>query len=191
MGADLYESYCGSILATAAWEPPLYAYRRYSHAVQSSYCAYVDCGCRDFTFHYRYLFCPHEGRCQNEDLLNSLAFGTNLSSVLIVVATFFILWLLQLDNWMWISCAVVVGLIVGIVIGRSTEYYTSQSYRPTQKLSESGKTGPATVIISGIGLGMLSTAIPVLAVVVGILLLSCLLPVLISTMSAWGFMGSV
>ena len=43
-----------------------YAYRRYSHAVQSSYCAYVDCGCRDFTFHYRYLFCPHEGRCQNE-----------------------------------------------------------------------------------------------------------------------------
>ena len=70
---------------------------------------------------------------------------------------------------MWISCAVVVGLIVGIVIGRSTEYYTSQSYRPTQKLSESGKTGPATVIISGIGLGMLSTAIPVLAVVVGII----------------------
>lgn len=70
---------------------------------------------------------------------------------------------------MWISCSVVVGLVVGIVIGRSTEYYTSQSYRPTRKLSESGKTGPATVIISGIGLGMLSTAIPVIAVVVGII----------------------
>lgn len=70
---------------------------------------------------------------------------------------------------MWISCAVVVGLVVGIVIGRSTEYYTSQSYRPTQKLSESGKTGPATVIISGIGFGMLSTAIPVVAVVIGII----------------------
>ena len=92
-----------------------------------------------------------------------------MSSVLIVVATFLVLWLLKLDNWMWISCSVVVGLIVGIVIGRSTEYYTSQSYRPTQKLSESGKTGPATVIISGIGLGMLSTAIPVIAVVVGII----------------------
>ena len=63
----------------------------------------------------------------------------------------------------------IVGLIVGIIIGRSTEYYTSQSYRPTQKLSESGKTGPATVIISGIGLGMLSTAIPVIAVVGGII----------------------
>lgn len=76
-----------------------------------------------------------------KDLLGSLAWGTNLSSALIVAATFFILWLLQLDNWMWISCAVVVGLVVGIVIGRSTEYYTSQSYRPTQKLSESGKNG--------------------------------------------------
>ena len=104
-----------------------------------------------------------------KDLLNSLAFGTNLSSVLIVIATFLILWLLKLDNWVWISCSVVVGLVVGIVIGRSTEYYTSQSYRPTRKLSESGKTGPATVIISGIGLGMLSTAIPVIAVVVGII----------------------
>ena len=102
-------------------------------------------------------------------MFGALGFGTNLSSVLIVIATFFILWLLKLDNWMWISCSVVVGLLVGIVIGRSTEYYTSQSYRPTQKLSESGKTGPATVIISGIGLGMLSTAIPVIAVVVGII----------------------
>ena len=104
-----------------------------------------------------------------KDLLGALGFGTNLSSVLIVVATFLILWLLKLDNWMWISCSVVVGLLVGIVIGRSTEYYTSQSYKPTQHLSESGKTGPATVIISGIGLGMLSTAIPVIAVVVGII----------------------
>ena len=84
-------------------------------------------------------------------------------------STFLILCLLLLVNLIWISCAVVVGLVVGIIIGRSTEYYTSQSYRPTQKLSESGKTGPATVIISGIGLGMLSTAIPVVAVVIGII----------------------
>ena len=105
-----------------------------------------------------------------KDLLGSLAFGTNLSSVLIVAATFLILWLLQLDNWIWISCAVVVGLVVGIIIGRFYGiFYNSQSYRPTQKLSESGKTGPATVIISGIGLGMLSTAISVVAVVIGII----------------------
>ena len=105
-----------------------------------------------------------------KELLGSLATGTNLSSVLIVVATFLILWILGLENWVNISFAVVVGLIVGIVIGRSTEYYTSQSYKPTQRLAESGKTGPATVIISGIGLGMISTTIPVLAVVAGIIL---------------------
>lgn len=74
-----------------------------------------------------------------KDLLNSLSVGTNLSSALIVVATFLILWALQIDNWLNISFAVVIGLLVGIVIGRSTEYYTSQSYRPTQLLAESGK----------------------------------------------------
>ncbi len=105
-----------------------------------------------------------------KELLGSLSLGTNLSSVLIVAATFLILWLLGLDNWAWISCSVVVGLLVGVVIGRSTEYYTSQSYKPTKKLAESGTTGPATVIISGVGLGMVSTAVPVIAVVAGIIL---------------------
>ncbi len=105
-----------------------------------------------------------------KSLLNALSVGTNLSSALIVVATFFIMWMLGINNWMNISFAVVIGLLVGIVIGRSTEYYTSQSYLPTRKLADSGKTGPATVIISGIGLGMVSTAVPVLAVVVGIII---------------------
>ena len=103
-------------------------------------------------------------------LLAALSRGTNLSSVLIVAATFGILYALGIENWVGLSLAVVVGLVVGIVIGQATEYYTSQSYKPTQKVSESGITGPATVIISGMGLGMLSTAIPVVAVVVGILL---------------------
>ena len=105
--------------------------------------------------------------CTKEDanirqLLKALAIGTNLSSVLIAVSTFGILYLLDLDNWFWISCSVVIGLLVGIVIGQATEYYTSQSYNPTKRVSEAGLTGPATVIISGLGLGMLSTAIPVL-----------------------------
>jgi len=64
----------------------------------------------------------------------------------------------------------VVGLAAGVIIGKSTEYYTSQSYKPTQKVSESSQTGPATVIISGLGLGMLSTAIPVVTVGVAIIL---------------------
>lgn len=171
MGADLYESYCGSILATAALGAA----------------AYMTSG--DVTMQFKAVIAPmliaavgivlsiigiFSVRTKEDagmkDLLNSLSFGTNLSSVLIIGATFFILWLLNLNNWINISFAVVIGLLVGVVIGRSTEYYTSQSYRPTRKLAESGTTGPATVIISGIGLGMVSTAVPVIAVVVGIIL---------------------
>ncbi len=103
-------------------------------------------------------------------LLRSLSLGTNLSSVLIAGASFLILWLLGMPNWLNIAIAVVVGLVVGVVIGQATEYFTSQSYRPTRRLAESGKTGSATVITSGIGLGMISTTIPVLAVVAGIIL---------------------
>lgn len=171
MGADLYESYCGSILATAALGAAAYI------------------GTNDTTMQFKAVIAPMliaavgillsiigifsvrtKENAGMKELLGSLAVGTNLSSALIVVATFLILWILNLQNWVNISFAVVIGLIVGIIIGRSTEYYTSQSYKPTQRLAESGKTGPATVIISGIGLGMVSTTIPVLAVVVGIIL---------------------
>lgn len=171
MGADLYESYCGSILATSALGAA----------------AYISTG--DVGMQYKAVIAPMliaavgiflsiigifavrtKENAKMKDLLGSLSLGTNLSSVLITIATFAILYLLELNNWWQISCSVVIGLLVGIVIGQSTEYYTSQSYNPTKKLSESGKTGPATVIISGVGLGMISTAIPVIAVVVGIIL---------------------
>ncbi|MCD8317532.1 MAG: sodium-translocating pyrophosphatase [Paraprevotella sp.] len=171
MGADLYESYCGSILATAALGAA----------------AFMNTG--DISMQFKAVIAPmliaavgiilsilgiFSVRTKEDagmkDLLKSLSVGTNLSSALIVVATFVILWALQLENWVNISLAVVIGLLVGVVIGRSTEYYTSQSYTPTRRLAESGKTGPATVIISGIGLGMVSTTIPVIAVVVGIIL---------------------
>ena len=170
MGADLYESYCGSILATAALGAAAFIHTGDTAMQFKAVIAPMLIAAVGILLSIIGIFAVRtKENAKMKDLLASLAFGTNLSSVLIVVATFFILWLLKLDNWMWISCAVIVGLVVGIIIGRSTEYYTSQSYRPTQKLSESGKTGPATVIISGIGLGMLSTAIPVIAVVVGII----------------------
>ncbi len=171
MGADLYESYCGSILATSALGAA----------------AYISSG--DTVMQYKAVIAPMliaavgiilsiigifsvrtKENAGIKQLLNALSMGTNLSSVLIVFATFGILYFLGLENWFNISCAVVVGLLIGIVIGRSTEYYTSQSYKPTQLLSAAGQTGPATVIISGIGLGMLSTCIPVIAVVTGIVL---------------------
>jgi len=171
MGADLYESYCGSILATSALGAAAYllggdVVMQYKAVVAPMLIAAVG-----ILLSIIGIFSVRtKENATMKNLLGSLSLGTNLSSVLIVGATFLILWLLGLDNWVWIGCSVVVGLLVGIVIGRSTEYYTSQSYAPTRRLAESGTTGPATVIISGVGLGMVSTAVPVLAVVVGIIL---------------------
>jgi K(+)-stimulated pyrophosphate-energized sodium pump len=171
MGADLYESYCGSILATASLGAAAYMASGDSVMQFKAVLAPMLIAAVGIVLSIIGIFSVKTGENASiKKLLGSLSLGTNLSSVLIVVATFFILWLLQLNNWVNISLAVVIGLAVGIIIGRSTEYYTSQSYLPTKKLAESGKTGPATVIISGIGLGMVSTAIPVLAVVVGIIL---------------------
>ena len=170
MGADLYESYCGSILATAALGAAAFIHSGDTLMQYKAVIAPMLIAAVGILLSVLGIFAVRtRENATMKDLLGALSFGTNLSSVLIVLATFLIMWMLQLDNWMWISCSVVVGLFVGIVIGRSTEYYTSQSYKPTRRLSESGQTGPATVIISGIGLGMLSTAVPVVAVVVGII----------------------
>lgn len=170
MGADLYESYCGSILATAALGAAAFVS---SGNVEMQYKAVIApmlIAAVGIVLSIIGIFAVRTNESATiRQLLKALAVGTNLSSVLIAVSTFGILYLLGLDNWFWISCSVIIGLLVGIVIGQATEYYTSQSFKPTQRVSESGLTGPATVIISGLGLGMLSTAIPVLAVVVGII----------------------
>ncbi|MCH5247975.1 MAG: sodium-translocating pyrophosphatase [Muribaculaceae bacterium] len=171
MGADLYESYCGSILATSALGAAAYLL---SGDVEMQYKAVIApmlIAAVGIILSIIGIFTVRtKENATMKNLLGSLAFGTNISSLLIVGFTFLILWLLGLQNWALISCSVVIGLLVGIVIGRSTEYYTSQSYTPTKKLAESGTTGPATVIISGVGLGMVSTAVPVISVVAGIIL---------------------
>lgn len=170
MGADLYESYCSSILATSALGAAAFVA---SGDVEMQYKAVVApmlIAAVGIVLSIIGIFAVRtKENATIRELLKALAIGTNLSSVLIALSTFGILYLLELDNWFWISCSVIIGLLVGIVIGQSTEYYTSQSYKPTQRVSEAGLTGPATVIISGLGLGMLSTAIPVQAVVAGII----------------------
>ena len=171
MGADLYESYCGSILATSALGAAAFIGSGDSVMQFKAVIAPMLIAAIGIILSIIGIFAVHtRDNAQVKDLLHSLAGGTNLSSVLIIAGTFFIFWILQLHNWFYIGCAVVIGLFVCVVFGGSTEYYTSQSYRPTQQLAESGKTGPATVIISGLGLGMISTTIPVLAVVCGIIL---------------------
>ena len=111
-----------------------------------------------------------------KDLLKSLSVGTNLAAVLIGILTFGVFYVLGfkaengLPEWWRLSLSVISGLLAGVVIGKVTEYYTSHSYKPTQKLAESAQTGPATVIINGVGLGMISTAVPVATIAAAILL---------------------
>ena len=170
MGADLYESYAGSILATMALGAAAFAGQLQLKAVLAP-SLIAACGVL-LSIIGIYLVKTRED-ADMKQLLRALSLGTNTAAVLIAGVTFAIFaWLFgtETNQWWQVSLSVVVGLLAGVIIGQSTEYYTSQSYRPTQKVSESSQTGPATVIISGLGLGMLSTAIPVVTVGVAIIL---------------------
>ena len=170
MGADLYESYCGSILATMALGAAAYSAIGTEAQMKAILAPMIIAAVGVvLSIIGIYVVRTKEGAGMDQ-LLKSLGRGTNLSSILIAVATFGIMYLLGMENWWGFSLSVVVGLLAGVIIGQATEYYTSHSYRPTQKLAESAETGPATVIISGVGLGMLSTAIPVVTIAVAILL---------------------
>ena len=167
MGADLYESYCGSILATAALGAAAFAGDMQIQAVLAPMLiAAVGIVLSVIGI---FLVRTKEGATM-KNLLGALGTGVNTSSALIAVCTFGILYALQIENWVGISFSVIVGLVAGIIIGQSTVYYTSHSYKPTRKIAKSAETGPATVIISGIGMGMISTAIPVVTIAVAIVL---------------------
>ncbi|MGK7397677.1 MAG: sodium-translocating pyrophosphatase [Candidatus Cyclobacteriaceae bacterium M3_2C_046] len=169
MGADLYESYAGSILATAALGAAAFldnSAMQIKAVMAPMLIASIGIVLSIIGI---YMVRTKEGATQKQ-LLGSLGRGVNVSSVLIVVGSFVLLYFFELENWFGIWGAIVTGLIVGIVIGRATEYYTSEEYKPTQKIADSAETGPATVIISGLGYGMISTVIPVVAVVIGIIL---------------------
>ena len=169
MGADLYESYCGSILSTMALGASAFFLDGEAMQMKAILAPMLIAAfgvilsvVSIFTVRTR------EGAGMAQ-LLKSMSVGTNCAALLSGVATFFVLYILGFDNWWQLSLSVVAGLAAGVIIGKATEYYTSHSYRPTQKLAEASKTGPATVIINGVGLGMVSTAIPVIAIVVAII----------------------
>ena len=169
MGADLYESYCGSILSTAALGATAFAVNgdmQLKAVIAPMLIATVGI----FLSLLGILAVKTKEGATMKDLLHSLGTGTNLSAGLTAVATFVILYLLRIDNWLGLSFSVISGLVAGVVIGQATEYYTSHSYKPTQKIAEASATGSATVIIKGIGTGMISTLIPVIAISVAILL---------------------
>jgi len=181
MGADLYESYCGSILSTAALGATGFTAAGLAAAGYASY----DAATTQFNAVIAPMLIAAVGivlsilgifivrtkeNASQKQLLSSLNRGVNFSSVFIAIFSFLILWVLDIPNFMGVWGAMLAGLVAGIGIGRSTEYYTSAGYKPTKHIASASKTGPATVIINGIGTGMISTAFPVLIVGTAIIL---------------------
>lgn len=168
MGADLYESYCGSILSTAALGATAFALdgdMQMKAVVAPMLIAAVGIF---LSLAGIFMVRTKEGATMR-DLLHSLSLGTNASACMIAVATFIIMYFLKLENWIGVSFSVISGLAAGVIIGSATEYYTSQSYKPTKSIAKSSETGSATVIIKGIGTGMISTMVPVATISIAIM----------------------
>ena len=170
MGADLYESYCGSVLSTAALGAAAFAVAGTEIQLKAVIAPMLIAAVGVFLSLLGIFLVRTKEGATMKDLLRSLSLGTNVSAILIAAATFGILYFLGIENWLGLSFSVISGLAAGVIIGQATEYYTSHSYKPTQKISEAGQTGAATVIIKGIGTGMISTCIPVITIGVAIIL---------------------
>ncbi len=169
MGADLYESYCGSILSTAALGATAFAASG-EMQMKAVVAPMIIAAVGIFLSLAGIFMVRTKEEATMKDLLKSLSLGTNFSAVLIAIATFVILYLLGIENWLGISFSVISGLAAGVIIGQATEYYTSHSYKPTQEIAAASQTGAATVIIKGIGTGMISTCIPVVTISAAIML---------------------
>lgn len=166
MGADLYESYVGSVIASCALGVAGFGADGGAAMAVPLLIAVAGIICSVFgTFLVR----TKENATQ-KNLLGSLARGTNFSALLIAIAAFPIVWFcLDGARSIGLYVAVVGGLLAGVLIGQSTELFTSDTYAPTRRLAAKSETGSATLIIGGLGLGMMSTALPVLIVAACIL----------------------
>ena len=171
MGADLYESYCGSILATAALGAAAFAMAgQEAMQLKAVLAPMIVAGLGTLlSILGVYVVRTKPGANQGQ-LMASLNRAINFSSVLIIIASFFALRALQMQNYVGVWGSIVIGLVTGIVIGKATEYFTSHEFSPTRHISQSAKTGPATVIIAGMGVGFNSTVVPVIAVSIGTIL---------------------
>ena len=166
MGADLYESYVGSIISASALGVAAFSDQAFKAMAIPMVMAAVGILCSIIGS----FFVKTEENADQRTLLKALSRGTNLSAILIAVISFFLVWsLLGLEHW-GLYVAILSGLVAGVLIGKATEYYTSDTYKPTQELSSKSQTGSATIIIGGLGLGMLSTALPIIIVAICILL---------------------
>ena len=169
MGADLYESYAGSILASAALGAAAaasagWAYEKGLELVMAP----MIIGAIGAILSVLGIFIVRTKQGANQtQLMAALNKGINFSGVLIALAAAGVLYLLGIENWLGLWGSIVIGLVVGILIGKVTEYYTSFEFKPVKFIAENATTGPATVIISGIGVGLVSTCWPVIFIVLG------------------------
>ena len=171
MGADLYESYCGSILATAALGAAA------GLGFKSVIAPMVMAGIGIILSIAGIFVVRAREEATQKNLIRALSRGVNLSAIGILVFGFALL--MGLFAWdpaegmrtaVGIWGAVATGLIVGVIIGKSSEYFTSADFKPTQDIADQALTGPATVIIAGVSTGMLSTGVPVLVIGLGTIL---------------------
>ncbi|MGE5549411.1 MAG: sodium-translocating pyrophosphatase [Bacteroidota bacterium] len=164
MGADLYESYVGSIVATSALAMAAFPAMKLAAVMIPLIMAVVGVLASIVgTF-----FVRSGEQAEQRVLLKALRRGVFTSVAIITIASFFLVWgILGLENW-GVYAAILSGLIAGVVISLLTEYYTSSTYKPTKSIADSATTGPATVIIGGLSVGMLSTFLPVVVVCVSI-----------------------
>ena len=169
MGADLYESYCGSILSTSALGASAFILNP-EMQMKAVFAPMIIAAVGVFLSIFGIFLVRTKENASMKELMSALNRGVNTSAALIAVATFFVFYFLKFENWVGLSFSVIAGLLAGIVIGQATEYFTSHSFKPTKDIAHSAETGPATVIISGVGTGMISTAVPVISIVLAIII---------------------
>ncbi len=168
MGADLFESYVGSIISAIALVGAGTLFAMQGTELTQALFPLLLAGAGIIAAILGTFLVRSGEQADFERLLWALRYGIFAAGGLLIIFAA-ILTLTITNNWYWFGC-VVAGLVAGTIIGLATEYYTSYSYKPTQRVSESSQTGAATVIISGIATGMLSTLIPVICVSIAILL---------------------
>ncbi|MBR5559714.1 MAG: sodium-translocating pyrophosphatase [Oscillospiraceae bacterium] len=164
MGSDLYESYAGARISAAALGVAA-GYGIAGFALPMALSAVGILASIIGTF-----FVKTGEDASQKNLLKTLSRGTNISSIIVAVAAYFLVNICLGEGNMGIYVAILAGLIAGVLIGKITEYYTSDTFKPTQKLAGNSETGSATIIIGGLSLGMVSTAIPVIIVGIAVLI---------------------
>ena len=167
MGADLYESYCGSILATAALGAS--AFYGTAQQIDAVICPMIIAAVGIIVSIIGVYMVKADETATQKNLLKALSRGIDGSSILVAIISLPVILFLLPGKWgVW--GAIVIGLIAGTIIGKATEYYTSSEYAPTKGLAAQSKTGPATVIIEGMSVGMMATGAPVITVCLAVLL---------------------